>query len=356
MSGESRFYGTCPVQDQVSTRIVTKPLNVAVVGATGAVGTEFLRLFETRQFPIQELRLLASARSVGKEMTFRNQPYQVAEANEHAFEQIDIAFFSAGATRSRALVPAALAAGSLVIDNSSAFRMDSAVPLVVPEVNGDHVGTARLLAVPNCTAIILLMAVNPLRKLGNLDRLIVSTYQSASGGGAAMMRHLEDQTRAVLAQEEVDLGPLNVPYAFNLFSHNTPIGASGYNEEELKVIEESRKILGLPELKINVTCVRVPVLRAHSESVTVEFDGPAPSVESVREVLSNAPGVRLIDDREANRFPTPLDASGQGDVLVGRIRQDLSNPNAISMFITGDQLLKGAALNAVQIAEFVLAR
>jgi aspartate-semialdehyde dehydrogenase len=333
---------------------VTKPLNVAIVGATGAVGTEFLRLFESRNFPVQDLRLLASARSVGKTMEFQGRDYSVQEANSDAFDGIDVAFFSAGATRSRALVPDALAAGSLVIDNSSAFRMDSAVPLIVPEVNPHHAGDARLIAVPNCTAIILLTAINPLQSLGTLDRLIVSTYQSASGGGAAMMRLLEDQTRAILAQEEIDLGPLSVPYAFNLFSHNTPIGMGGYNEEELKVIEESRKILGLPELKINVTCVRVPVLRAHSESVTVEFTGPAPSVEAVREVLESARGVRVIDDRSANRFPTPLDASGQGDVLVGRIRQDLSNPNGISLFIAGDQLLKGAALNAVQIAELVL--
>ena len=233
--------------------------------------------------------------------------------------------------------------------------MDPSVPLVVPEVNGQVVTPAtRLLAVPNCTAIILLMAVSPLRSLSEIERLIVSTYQSASGGGAAMMRHLEDQTRATLAGEETNLGPLTVPYAFNLFSHNTPISDNGYNEEELKVIEESRKILGLPDLKINVTCVRVPVLRAHSESVTIEFADRSPSVEAVRERLASAPGVRIIDDRAANRFPTPLDASGQDDVLVGRIRQDLSNPNAISMFITGDQLLKGAALNAVQIAELAL--
>jgi aspartate-semialdehyde dehydrogenase len=329
--------------------------SVAVVGATGAVGQEFLRLFSERMFPIRELRLLASERSVGKTYVFEDKNYVVAEATEDAFEGVDVAFFSAGATRSRALVPAALRAGALVIDNSSAFRMDPEVSLGVPEVNPESIlEGGKLVAVPNCTAIILLVAVNPLQKLGVLDRLIVSTYQSASGGGAAMMRLLEDETRQVLEGKEPGPNAIGTRYGFNLFSHNTPINEDGYNEEEAKVIAESRKIIGLPELKINVTCVRVPVLRAHTESVTVEFAGPAPSVESVRAVLAEAPGVRVIDDRTNNRFPTPFDASGQGDVLVGRIRQDLSNPNAISMLISGDQLLKGAALNAVQIAEMRL--
>ncbi len=325
---------------------------VAVVGATGAVGQEFLRLFEERSFPVGELRLLASSRSVGKRQTFRGREICIEEANCDSFENVDIAFFSAGATRSRALVPAALDAGALVIDNSSAFRMDPKVPLVVPEINMDAVSVGkRLIAVPNCSAIILLMAVHPLRALGKVERLIVSTYQSASGGGAAVMRELEEQTREVLAGGAAAPKALPHVYAFNLFSHNTAVASDGYNEEERKVIEESRKILGMPELKVNVTCVRVPVLRAHSESVTVEFSGPAPSEDAVREVLEAAPGVRIVDDRAANHFPMPLEAQRQNDVLVGRIRQDVSNPNAICMFVSGDQLLKGAALNAVQIAE-----
>ncbi len=341
-------YTVCEVQNHFS---------VAVVGATGAVGNEFLRLFQERGFPVGELRLLASARSVGKKASFGGREYCIEEATQDAFEGVDVAFFSAGASRSRALAPAALNAGALVVDNSSAFRMDPHVPLVVPEINLDSVGPAdRLIAVPNCSAIILLMAVNPLRRIGKIERLIVSTYQSASGGGAAAMRELEEQTREVLAGNAPSPKVLPHPYAFNLFSHNTPVDASGYNEEERKVIAESRKILGMPALKINVTCVRVPVLRAHSESVTVEFEGRAPSEEEVREVLATAPGVRVVDDRERNHFPMPLEAGGQGDVLVGRIRPDLSNPNAICMFIAGDQLLKGAALNAVQIAEAVLGR
>lgn len=332
-------------------------LNVAIVGATGAVGQEFLRLFDERNFPVKSLRLLASERSVGKTAEFRGEAIRIEEARPDQFQGIDVAFFSAGASRSRALAPAAIEAGALVIDNSSAFRMDPEVPLVVPEVNADALTpSSRLVAVPNCTAILLLVAVNPLRQLGQIERLIVSTYQSASGGGASMMRLLEDETRQVICGEEPDPSHLGTRYAFNLFSHNTPINEQGANEEEAKVIAESRKILGMPDLKLNVTCVRVPVLRAHSESVTVEFAGPAPSVEAAREALSRAAGVRVVDDRGQNRFPTPVDASGQGDVLVGRLREDPSNPNGLCLFLAGDQLLKGAALNAVQIAELAFSR
>jgi aspartate-semialdehyde dehydrogenase len=334
---------------------VSSGLSVAVVGATGAVGGEFLRLFEERSFPIRELRLLASERSVGKTLSFRGEPVAIRLAEETAFEGVDIAFFSAGSQCSRELAPAAIRAGALVVDNSSAFRMDPDVPLVVPEVNPHALQPEhRLIAVPNCTAIILLVAVAPLQKLGSIERLIVSTYQSASGGGAKLMRLLEEETRAVVAGEDPQPSLIANRYAFNLFSHNTPIDENGYNEEEAKVIAESRKILGMPNLRMNVTCVRVPVLRAHSESVTVEFASAAPSRDEVLAILSEAPGVRIVDEREANHFPTPLEASGQGDVLVGRVRQDLGNPNALCMFIAGDQLLKGAALNAVQIAELAI--
>jgi aspartate-semialdehyde dehydrogenase len=336
---------------------VNKGLSVAVVGATGAVGQEFLRLFEQRHFPVRCLKLLASERSIGKLSRFRGEEVPIEEAKTDSFEGVDVAFFSAGASRSKQLAPAAIEAGALVIDNSSAFRTDPNVPLVVPEINADAIRpNDRLIAVPNCSAIILLMAVGPLRQLGQIERLIVSTYQSASGGGAGMMRLLEDETKAMVLGTEMPVSPLSTRYAYNLFSHNTPINCDGYNEEEAKVIFESRKILSMPGLKVNITCVRVPVLRAHTESVTIEFEGSAPSVEDVRETLAASPGVRVIDDRAGNCFPTPLDASGQDDVLVGRIRQDLSNPNALCMLISGDQLLKGAALNAVQIAETVLAK
>lgn len=329
-------------------------MTVAVVGATGAVGGEFLRLFEERGFPIKELRLLASSRSAGKTLTFRGEEVPVTEAKASAFEGVDVAFFSAGAGRSHALVPAALDAGALVVDNSSAFRMEPGVPLVVPEVNGDRIGEARLISVPNCTAIILCMAVHPLRALGKISRLVVSTYQSASGAGAAVMRLLEDETRAVLDGTPLPESHLGERYAFNLFSHNTPINEEGANEEEAKVMDETRKILGMPELGLNVTCVRVPVLRAHTESVTVEFEGDAPDLADVIAAYESAPGIRIVDDRAANDFPTPLKASGGGDVLVGRIRHDPSSDSGLCLLISGDQLLKGAALNAVQIAETAL--
>lgn len=341
--------------------------DVAILGATGAVGLELVSVLESRDFPIRSLRLLASARSAGTSLTFKEETVAVQEVGPSSFEGVDFAFFSAGSARSKEWAPVALESGATVIDNSSAFRMEPRVPLVVPEINS-HVLSAgsSLVSVPNCSAIILLMAVASLRKLGKIERLVVSTYQSASGGGASLMRRLVDETR--LALEAIESG-LSIPaessgaepYAFNLFSHNSPVGSSGYNEEELKVVEESRKILEVPDLRINVTCVRVPVLRAHSEAVTVEFDSLSPGGDGPREgealecaarrVLSQAPGVRVVDERERNRFPTPLRASGGDDVLVGRIRKDLSHPSAISMFVCGDQLRKGAALNAVQIAE-----
>ncbi|MBC8064741.1 MAG: aspartate-semialdehyde dehydrogenase [Chlorobia bacterium] len=338
---------------------VSKGFNVAIVGATGAVGNEFLRLFDERNFPVGNLKLLASERSVGKTSIYKGETYTVEEAKPESFKGVDFAFFSAGASRSKALAPSALDAGAYVIDNSSAFRMDPNVPLVIPEVNPHAMTPAtKLIAVPNCTAIILLVAVNPLRELGKIERIVVSTYQSASGGGAKVMDELLSETADALGSKDEGRGTrdkvLPHPYAFNLFSHNTPINEHGYNEEEWKVIQESRKILEMPNLRINVTCIRVPVVRAHSESITIEFEGEAPSEARIRECLATAPGVKLVDDRETNTFPMPITASGQGDVLVGRIRKDLSHPSAISMFVAGDQLLKGAALNAVQIAEYLL--
>lgn len=330
-------------------------MNLAIVGATGAVGVELIRLLEERDFPVGELRLLASARSAGRTMDFRGTPIVVREASADAFEGIDIAFFSAGASRTREFASAAMEAGAVVIDNSSAYRMDPTIPLVVPEINFDAIKPGdRLIANPNCSAILLLMAIAPLRALGTIKRLIVSTYQSASGAGAAAMEELEQQTRDVLEGKPAVPSILPHVYAFNLFSHNTPINEQGYNDEEWKVIQESRKILGMPDLAISPTCVRVPVLRAHTESVTIEFDGKAPSVEDARKVLEVAAGVQLVDDRERNVFPMPLDASGKDDVLVGRLRTDISNPNALSLLLSGDQLRKGAALNAIQIAERLL--
>lgn len=324
---------------------------VAIVGATGAVGTELLQLLERRRFPVCNLHLFASERSVGRLLPFAGEQLPVQPLREDSFKGCEIAFFSAGAALSRAFVPHAIRAGALVIDNSSAFRMEPSVPLVVPEINFDDARAHRgIIANPNCSTIILLMAVAPLRTLSPLRRLVVSTYQAVSGAGAQAMQELLEQTAAYLKSQTLEPKVLPYPCAFNLFSHNSPIGAHGYNEEEWKIIQESRKILHEPDLKITATCIRVPVLRAHSESVNVEFEH-RPPLETIYESYRHFPGVKLVDDRERNHFPMPLEATGREEVLIGRLRYDISNENAIHLFVSGDQLLKGAALNALQIAE-----
>ena len=325
--------------------------NLAIVGATGAVGVEILRVLERRNFPVASLKLLASARSVGKTLEFKGKPYKVEELTAEAFKGVDIAFFSAGATRSREFVPAAKAAGAVVVDNSSAFRMDPNTPLVVPEVNpGDLARHNGVIANPNCTAAILDTAVWPIHQAAGIRKIVVSTYQSASGAGAAAMRELEDQVQQIAQGKEVTRSVFPHQIAFNLFSHNTKVAENGYNEEENKVVEEIRKMFHMPELPVVPTCIRVPVLRAHSEAITLELERPL-SPAAARELLSKAPGVKLVDDPVANHFPMPLEASGDLDIHVGRIRADLSNPNGLVLFVAGDQLLKGAAWNAVQIAE-----
>lgn len=331
--------------------------NVAIAGATGAVGTEFLKLLEEREFPLGRLTLLASARSAGKRIGFRGEEIPVQELTDRSFENVDIAFFSAGGGRSRQFAPAATEAGAVVIDNSSAFRMDPAVPLVVPEVNGeDALGHRGIIANPNCSTIILLMALAPLHRLALVRRVVVSTYQAASGAGASAMRELEAQARAFLAGEPVVREVFPHQIAFNLFAHNSAIDETGYNEEERKMVLETRKILHEPELAVTATCVRVPVLRAHSESINIEFAGERPSLESARSALAAFPGVRVVDDRETNTFPMPLDASGRDEVLVGRLREDPSHPRALDLFVAGDQILKGAALNGFQIAQLLIER
>jgi aspartate-semialdehyde dehydrogenase len=324
---------------------------VAIVGATGAVGQELIGCLERRAFPVAELLPLASPNSVGKTVRFRGEDVPVRVAEPSSFKGVDVAFFSAGATRSRALIPFALEAGAVVIDNSSAFRMDSEVPLVVPEVNPEALsGQPALVANPNCVAAILTVAVAPLRALGHIERLIVSTYQSASGAGAKAMEDLLVQTRDHLADRPVVPKVLPHPYAFNLFSHDSAVEDNGFNGEENKVIDETRKILGRPDLGMTITCVRVPVLRAHTESVHITFDRSV-SVQDAHQALSAAPGVRLVDDPAGNMFPMPVEASGGDDVLVGRVRKDGIDDRSLNLLICGDQLLKGAALNAVQIAE-----
>ena len=332
-----------------------KNYHVVIAGATGAVGTEFLQLLAARDFPLASLRLLASPRSAGKTLRFKNEDLPVEVLSEESLKGADIALFSAGGSRSREFAPRAAENGTVVIDNSSAFRMDEAVPLVVPEVNpNDALSHRGIIANPNCSTIILLMALAPLHRLSPVRRVVVSTYQAASGAGAQAMRELEEQSRAVLDNAPVvkDVFPHQI--AFNLFSHNTAIGQNGYNEEEIKMVNETRKILHEPGLAVSATCVRVPVARAHSESVNIEFAGKRPSLDEARNALASFPGVQMVDDRANNIFPMPLDASGQNDVLVGRLRDDISCPNALDLFVSGDQILKGAALNGIQIAELLI--
>jgi aspartate-semialdehyde dehydrogenase len=327
------------------------PQHIAIVGATGAVGVEILRVLERRNFPVASLKLLASARSAGKTLEFKGKPYTVEEVKASSFKGIDIAFFSAGATRSREFVPHAKAAGAVVIDNSSAFRMDPNVPLVVPEVNpGDLAHHDGVIANPNCCAIILAAAIWPIHQAAGIRKVVVSTYQSASGAGAAAMQELEDQVQEHVAGKEITRKVFPHQIAFNLFSHNTKMAENGYNEEENKVIEETRKMFHMPELAIVPTCIRVPVPRAHAESIMLDLERPL-SPAQARAIMEKAPGVKVVDDPVNNHFPMPLEASGDLDIHVGRIRSDLSNPNGLALFVAGDQLLKGAAWNAVQIAE-----
>jgi len=330
---------------------------VAIVGATGAVGVELIQCLERRRFPLGELRLFASKRSAGSTLEFRGQQLVVQELTESSFAGVDIGLFSAGGSTSRKFAPVAVAAGTIVIDNSSAYRMDPEVPLVVPEINPEAIATHRgIIANPNCSAIISITPLWPIHRSNPIRRLIISTYQAASGAGAAAMEELRESTRAYLDGRPFVPQVLPHPYAFNAFSHNTPIDpVTLHNEEEAKVISETRKIFGDPELAIGVTCVRIPVLRAHCVSVTFECERPI-SPGEVREILGAAPGVKVVDDIARNYFPMPVDASGRDEILVGRIRRDLSDATgrSISIFSAGDQLLKGAALNAVQIAEYLV--
>ncbi|MHB8811799.1 MAG: aspartate-semialdehyde dehydrogenase [Steroidobacteraceae bacterium] len=329
---------------------------VAIVGATGAVGIELIRCLEERRFPLAELRLFASARSAGKTLPFRGEPLAVRELKEDSFRGVDVALFSAGGSTSKRFGPLAVEQGAAVVDNSSAFRMDPAVPLVVPEINPEAVRQHRgIIANPNCSTIIAITPLWPVHRINRLRRMIVCTYQAASGAGAAAMEELRESTRAYLEGRPYENKVLPHPYAFNLFSHNAKVDPeSGYNEEETKVIRETHKIYGDNSIRIAATCVRVPVLRAHSIAINFECERPI-TPEQVRDIMQTAPGVKLVDDPERNYFPMPKDASGQDPILVGRIRRDISDPSgrSIALFVSGDQLLKGAALNAVQIAELL---
>jgi len=330
--------------------------NVAIVGATGAVGQVFLQILEERNFPIDELRLLASSRSAGKKVKFKGEEYTVQELTHDSFKGIDIALFSAGGGRSKEFAPSAVKAGAVVIDNSSAFRMDKDVPLVVPEVNPDdafkHNG---IIANPNCTTIIMVVALKPLHDYGKIKRVVVSSYQSASGAGAKAMQELMDQTKAWVNGEPLKVEAFQHQLLFNVIPHIDVFMENGYTREEIKMYNETKKIMGDDSIEVTATCVRVPVLTAHSEAVTVETEKKI-TVEKAKELFSNAPGIQVLDNPEKNEYPMPLFVSGKDDCYVGRIREDISKENSLNFWVVGDQLRKGAALNAVQIAELLISK
>ena len=338
----------------MTTSLPSRPLNVAVLGSSGAVGQELLVLLQERNFPVAELKLLASARSAGQTQNWNARTLTVEEVTAQSFEGVDLVLASAGGSVSKRWREAITQAGAVMVDNSSAFRMEDGVPLVVPEVNPSAAFEHRgVIANPNCTTILLTLALAPLAAKRPMRRVVVSTYQSASGAGARAMEELKNLSQTVLDGGTPQSEVLPYSLAFNLFLHNSPLQDNSYCEEEMKMVNETRKIMGLPDLRFTATCVRVPVLRAHSEAVNVEFEQPFP-VEEARQLLAQAPGVELIEDPAANRFPMPTDVTGRDPVAVGRIRQDISDPNALEIWLCGDQIRKGAALNAVQIAELLI--
>lgn len=324
-----------------------------MLGASGAVGQELLALLAERDFPIEELRLLGSDRSEGRKQIWKNSELTLTKVNESSFQDIDLVFASAGSSISRQWSSVIRKSGAVMIDNSSAFRMDKDVPLVVPEVNSHAIHRHNwLIANPNCTTILLALVLAPLAAEVPLRRVVVSTYQSASGAGAQAMEELKNLSMEVLNGCEPKSQVLPYSLAFNLFLHNSPLEANSYCEEEMKMVNETRKILELPNLRFTATCVRVPVLRAHSESVNIEFVKPFP-VKDARQILGSTTGLELIEDYENNRFPMPIDVTGKDSIAVGRIRQDISDDNALELWLCGDQIRKGAALNAIQIAELL---
>jgi aspartate-semialdehyde dehydrogenase len=326
-------------------------IKVAIMGATGAVGSELLDILAERKFPISELRLLASARSAGKTLQFQDEDIKVQELKHDSFQGIDLVLASAGGKISKEFAPSAVKAGAVVVDNTSHFRMAEGVPLVIPEINPEDIATHKgIIANPNCSTIIMALPLFPLHKRYKVKRLVAATYQAASGAGAVAMDELVQETAAYIQGKDFNRTVIPHPYAFNLFPHNSPMTDNGYCEEELKMVKETRKIFHDPDIRVTATCVRVPVLRAHSEALNIEFE-QEPDIEEVYRILRAAPGVEVMEDRSKNRWPMPLDASGRDPVLVGRVRKDLTQPKTLDIWVVGDQIRKGAALNAVQIAE-----
>ncbi|EKD51628.1 MAG: hypothetical protein ACD_62C00214G0001 [uncultured bacterium] len=328
--------------------------NVAIVGATGAVGSEFLNVLARRNFPIDKLKLLASARSAGQKIVFKNQKLTVEELTAKSFEEVDLALFSAGGDRSLEFAPIAVKAGAIVVDNSSVFRLDLNVPLVVPEVNPQDVHKHQgIIANPNCTTIILCVAVAPIHQINPIKRIVVSSYQAVSGAGALALAELKTQQKDILDGKTPQAKVLRHVIANNLFSHDSAMQENGYNQEELKLVYETRKIFHDDSIQISPTCVRVPIYRAHSEAINLQLSQNV-DLTAIKSRLEAAPGLKLVDDATKNHYPMPLEASGQDAVLVGRLRKDLDRSDVLSLFVCGDQLLKGAALNAVQIAEIII--
>ena len=324
---------------------------VAILGATGAVGGELLKLIDERSFPADSILLLASARSKGREVQLGGKTLTVEELTHDSFVGVDLVLSSASTTISKEYVPSAVRAGAVVVDNTSAFRMDPDVPLVIPEVNGRELSRHKgIIANPNCVAMILCVALNPLYRAFGVRRVAATTYQAASGAGKRAMDELLEETQAFIEGRQYTRTVIPHPYAFNFFVHNTPMNEHGYVGEEWKVINETRKILDDPGLRINATCIRVPVLRAHGIALNVQFDRQVTPEEALR-VFGSAPGVAVVEDPEHGRFPMPVEASGRDEVFVGRVRRDLSQDNALDIWVVGDQIRKGAALNAIQIAE-----
>ena len=323
---------------------------VAIMGATGAVGAELLALLSERNFPIKSLRLLASARSAGTTLEFKGEVINVEELTHHCFADVDIVLASAGGSISKEFVPSAVKSGAIVIDNTSFFRMHSEVPLVIPEVNPEALKSHKgIIANPNCSTIIMVLALFPLHKKFCVKRAVVATYQAASGGGAAAMQELHEETKAIANGETFERQIFPQQYGFNLFPHNAAMKDQGYNEEEVKMMTETSKIFG-EQMKVSATCIRVPVMRAHSESINIEFEKPF-TIEDAYTVLNEAPGVIIHENRAENRWATPVDASGKDPIMVGRLRRDNTVDNGLELWVVGDQIRKGAALNAVQIAE-----
>jgi aspartate-semialdehyde dehydrogenase len=335
----------------------SKSYNVAVAGATGAVGEVMMQILEQRKFPVKSLRLLASERSVGKRLKFKGQDLPVELLRKSAFKGIDIALFSAGASRSKEFAPAAWESGAVVVDNSSAFRMEPDIPLVVPEINPDAIGQYKkrgIIANPNCTTIVAIMPLKPLHDYGTLKRVVASSYQATSGAGAKAMAELIAQTKAFAKGEKMEVAAFKHQIAFNVIPHIDAFLENGYTKEEMKMTNEGRKIMGIPDLRVTCTTVRVPVLTAHSISINAQFAKKI-TREKARELIAKFPGCQVMDDPANNVYPMPLFCAGKDDCYVGRIREDDSAENCLNLWVCGDQLRKGAALNAIQIAE-VLAK